>query len=109
MSTRRIGSGAPPVTALELWRAELAAGLRTRGTSDPLFRAACVEARAAEQIREAEASVLAAERAGSPSDAARYRAVAEAFARAAAADRQRAAEIIVEGADALQATSGVVA
>ena len=37
-----------PTPALDAWRAELARGERTRTTFDPLFRAACAEANAAE-------------------------------------------------------------
>jgi hypothetical protein len=32
--------------ALSLWRAEVASGVRTRATIDPLFRAACLESEA---------------------------------------------------------------
>ena len=36
----------PPAPALEAWRRELAAGVRTATTFDPLWRAACREQRA---------------------------------------------------------------
>ena len=42
---------APTAGALEVWRAELRAGTRTRTTLDPLWRAACEEAYAVELER----------------------------------------------------------
>ena len=47
-----------PIGALEQWRKELAAGLRTRYDFDALFRAACKEAEAAERARQGHSVVV---------------------------------------------------
>ena len=74
--------------ALTLWRAELAAGKRTRDTFDALWRAACREAAARDLEREARAIERTAPL------------VAAAYHRTAAEYRYEAAEVIVSAARA---------
>ena len=44
-------AGRPTSPALEAWRAEIRAGLRTRYVFDPLWRAACEDMHALEAVR----------------------------------------------------------